>query len=179
MNQSILIITSSLRRNSNSSLLANSLASGASEAGNKVEIISLIDKQINFCHGCLACQKTHRCVIKDDMLSINEKIKKADILVFATPIYYYEMSGLLKTVLDRANPLYGTDYSFRKVYLLTSAADEEITTPSRAIEGIKGWVSCFPKAHFVSYLFAGGVTAEGEIKDKPILQEAYKLGKSL
>src|SRR5574344_249561 len=135
MNQSILIITSSLRRNSNSSLLANSLASGASEAGNKVEIISLIDKQINFCHGCLACQKTHRFVIKDDMLSINEKIKKADILVFATPIYYYEMSGLLKTVLDRANPLYGTDYSFRKVYLLTSAADEEITTPSRGVEG--------------------------------------------
>jgi multimeric flavodoxin WrbA len=112
MKKNILVITSSLRKNSNSSLLASSLTKGAMNKGNNIEVLSLIGKKIGFCHGCLACQTSHQCVIKDDMTSINEKMKKADTLVFATPIYYYEMSGLLKTLLDRANPLYDTDYSF-------------------------------------------------------------------
>jgi multimeric flavodoxin WrbA len=179
MKKNILVITSSLRKNSNSSLLASSLTKGAMNKGNNIEVLSLIGKKIGFCHGCLACQTSHQCVIKDDMTSINEKMKKADTLVFATPIYYYEMSGLLKTLLDRANPLYDTDYSFREVYLLASAADEDASTPSRAIEGIKGWVECFLKAAFKGYVFAGGVTKEGEVKDHKEMTEAYKLGESL
>lgn len=179
MKKNILIITSSLRKNSNSSLLAASLCQGATSKGNNVEVISLIGKKIGFCHGCLACQKTHQCVINDDMKAINDKIEKADVLVFATPIYYYEMSGLLKTLLDRANPLYDTDYKFRDVYLLASAADSDPSTPSRAIEGIKGWVECFPKASFKKCLFAGGVTKESEVKGHPEIKETYQLGESI
>ena len=50
-------------------------------------------------------------------------MNEADVIAFATPIYYYEMSGQLKTMLDRSNPLFGTDYRFRDIYLFTSAAD--------------------------------------------------------
>lgn len=118
----ILILSSSLRNNSNSEMLAQKFYEGAKTAGNEVEFISLKDKKIAFCKGCLACQKNFRCVIHDDADLIAQKILTAEILVFATPIYYYGMSGQLKTMLDRANPLFPTDYKFREVYLLASAA---------------------------------------------------------
>lgn len=59
----------------------------------------------------------------------------ADVLVFATPIYYYEMSGQMKTLLDRANPLYVRDYEFKEVYVLTSAAENEPEVPNRIYAG--------------------------------------------
>ena len=113
----VLVISTSLRPHSNSDLLTERLIAGAREAGHQVEHISLKGKEIRFCIGCLACQKTLCCVQKDDAVWIAEKMKEADTLVFSTPIYYYEMSGQMKTLLDRMNPLYAADYRFRKVYL--------------------------------------------------------------
>ena len=93
MGKNVLVISTSPRTGSNSELLANEFARGAKDAGGEVEIISLKDKDIKFCRGCFACQKTKRCVIRDDADLIEQKMEKADVLVFATPIYYYEMSG--------------------------------------------------------------------------------------
>lgn len=113
MNKKILVITTSLRPNSNSDILAEAFITGAREAGHEVEKISLKDKSIGFCRGCLACQKTKNCVIQDDAGEIVEKMLHADVLVFATPVYYYEMSGQMKVILDRANPLYTADAPLR------------------------------------------------------------------
>ena len=99
---------------------------GASEAGNEVTLISPTGKDIHFCTGCLACQKTGKCVIHDDMNDMQEIVRTSDVLVFATPIYYYEMSGQMKTFLDRLNPLYIAACQFKDVYLLASAADEDV-----------------------------------------------------
>ena len=115
MSKKVLIISSSLRKNANSEQLAVSFADGAKAAGHEVELISLRDKEIRFCIGCFACQKTQRCIMHDDADAIREKMLHADVLIFATPIYYYEMSGALKTMLDRANPLFSSDYRFREV----------------------------------------------------------------
>ena len=123
--KNVLVISSSLRTKSNSEAMAQEFAKGAAEAGNKVEVVSLRGKKISFCTGCLACQKKGKCVINDDANAITAKMKKAEVIVFATPIYYYEMSGQLKTMLDRANSLYVSDYKFREIYLLTSAADTD------------------------------------------------------
>lgn len=176
MSKKILIISTSLRNNSNSKSLADAFEKGVSKAGGTVEKISLKDKKILFCTGCLSCQKNGKCMIKDDMVEIIEKIKSADILVFATPIYYYEMSGQMKVLLDRTNPLYSNNYSFRKVYLLTTASEDSKETDNNAINGIKGWIECFEKAEFSGSVFAGGVTNSGDIKDHPSLEKAYKLG---
>ena len=111
----VLIITSSLRTNSNSDALAEKVAEGARDAWHEVEIVSLKGKDIKFCIGCLSCQKTKKCVLNDDVNEIREKVRVSDTLVFATPIYYYEMSGQLKTFLDRMNPLYVSDYNFKNV----------------------------------------------------------------
>ena len=59
------------------------------------------------------------CVLKDDVADIMAKVKDAEVIVYATPIYYYEMCGQMKTLLDRLNPLYSTDYSFRDIYMLS------------------------------------------------------------
>jgi multimeric flavodoxin WrbA len=175
----VLVISSSLRRNSNSEQLAVSFADGAKSAGNEVEVISLRDKEIKFCIGCLACQKTQRCVMHDDADAIREKMLHADVLVFATPIYYYEMSGVLKTMLDRANPLYSSDYRFREIYALATAAENEEHVPEKAFSGIEGWVDCFEKAKLVGTLFCGGVTAPGTINGNHKLKEAYEMGRNI
>ena len=179
MMSNILIIASSPRKNGNSNALANAFMQGASAANNSVEMITLYDKKINFCQGCFACQKTGECIIKDDALQIVNKMKNADVLVFATPIYYYEMSGQMKTMLDRANPLYDSDYKFRQVYLVACAADEDPKSIERAYNGLGGWVECFEKAKLIDYVFAGGVNDINDIKDHPALKKAYELGNSI
>ena len=138
----VLVISTSLRLKSNSDALAESLIRGARDAGHEVEHISLKGKDLKFCTGCLACQKTQQCVLKDDAVRIAERVKASDTLVFATPIYYYEMSGQMKTLLDRLNPLYPSDYRFRKVYMLMTAAEDEAFVPEKAVSGLQGWVDC-------------------------------------
>ena len=177
--KNILIISSSLRRGSNSEALAEEFARGAADAGNNVELISLREKDIRFCRGCLACQKTQKCVIADDSQTIVAKMRDADVIAFATPIYYYEMSGQLKTLLDRANPLYPSDYRFRDIYMLTSAAEDEQSTPERAVTGLTGWIDCFEKSHLAGTVFAGGVNAHEEINGPPALAEAYADGNKI
>jgi len=175
----VIVLSTSLRRGSNSDMLADSFVEGAKVAGNEVEKISLVGKNIQFCKGCLACQKTGRCSIKDDVNDIMAKVLKADVVVWATPIYYYEMSGQMKTLIDRMNAMYEQDYQFRDVYLLTTAAEDEESTPKRAEIGLTGWIDCYPKSRLAGNLFCGGVNGVREIEGNQKLQEAYDLGKSI
>ena len=176
----ILVITTSLRNRSNSDIFAERMIKGAEDAGNRVENISLKYKKIGFCIGCLSCQKTQRCVLGDDAVEIAEKVKNADSIVFVTPIYYYEMAGQMKTLLDRLNPLYSSDYKFRKVYMLTTAAEDEPFVPEKAESGLQGWVDCFGKAEFAGSLFCGGINDPGEAAGhEDALDRAYDFGKDL
>ena len=176
----ILVISTSLRAKSNSDILTERLVAGARDAEHAVEHITLKGKKIQFCIGCLSCQKTQKCALKDDAIEIAEKVKNADTLVFATPIYYYEMSGQMKTLLDRMNPLYASDYRFRKVYMLSTATEDEETTPEKAVNGLQGWVDCFEKAELAGSLFCGGISDPGEAAQKATeLEEAYQFGRTL
>ena len=174
MPKNILILSTSLRKDSNSDALAAAFARGAAEAGHHAVMCSLRGKALGFCVGCLSCQKTKRCVIRDDAPAIVQQMKQADILVFATPIYYYEMCGQMKTLLDRANPLYTDDYAFRDVYLLSAAADDAPDADRRAVSGLEGWIECFEHAR----LAGRGVDAPGSVAGHSALQEAYTLGKN-
>ena len=175
----VIVISTSLRRGSNSDILADQFVEGAKAAGNAVEKISLVGKHIEFCKGCLACQKLGRCVINDDVNGIMAKVLKADVVVWATPIYYYEMSGQMKTLIDRMNAMYEQDYAFRDVYLLTTAAEDEEQTPKRAETGLTGWIDCYPKCRLAGTLFCGCVNDAREIEGNSKLQEAFELGKNL
>ena len=179
MSKKVLIISSSFRKNSNSEMLADEFMRGAIEAGHQTEKVILRDKTIGFCKGCLACQRTGHCVIKDDAPKIAQKMLTADVIAFATPIYYYEMSGQMKTMLDRANPLFSLDYAFRDIYLLTTAADSDETAMDGAVKGLEGWTACFEKAKFAGTVFAGGVDAPGEAGEHPALEKAYQMGQNI
>ncbi len=179
MMKNVLIITASLRPGSNSDALAAAFAQGAMEAGNAVETISLKGKSIGFCVGCLACQKTQKCVIRDDAVTLAEKVKNADVVVFATPVYYYSVSGLLKTFLDRCNPLYPSDYAFRDVYLLTTAAEADESAMDGPVKAMEGWVDCFEKARLAGTVFGGGVDAPGDIQGHKALQTACEMGRQV
>lgn len=178
MSKHVLIISTSPRKGSNSEMLAAEFGKGAQAAGHTVEQISLADKDIRFCRGCFVCQTTQRCVIRDDADWIEQKMEQADVLVFATPIYYYEMSGQMKTMLDRGNPLFTTDYKFRDVYLLASAAEDEEYVWQRAASGLEGWIECFPKAKLAGVVFGGGATEAGTVS-KDALAKAFDMGKAV
>lgn len=179
MSKKVLVISSSLRKNSNSEMLADEFMRGAKEAGHQAEKVSLRDKTIGFCKGCLACQKTGHCVIKDDAAEIAQKMLTADVIAFATPIYYYEMSGQMKTMLDRANPLFTSDYAFRDIYLLTTAADCEEDAMYGALKGLEGWIACFEKAKLAGSVFVGRADAPGEAKEHLALEKAYQMGQNI
>ncbi|MDO5418195.1 MAG: flavodoxin family protein [Lachnospiraceae bacterium] len=179
MGKKVFVITSSFRKGGNSDSLAEAFAKGARESGNEVEVIRLADKKIGFCKGCLTCIRTQKCVIDDDAVEIAEKMKDADVIAFATPIYYYSVCGQLKTMLDRANALYASEYKFRDIYLLASAAEEAEETVSGTQTAIQGWIDCFERAKLAGTVFAGGVNDKGDIAGHKALEEAYKAGREI
>lgn len=175
----VLIITTSLRQNGNSDLLAEVFSDGAKSSGNVVETVSLKGKNLNYCKGCLACGKLGRCVIDDDANVIADKMLDSDVIVWATPVYYYSMSGQMKTLIDRVNSLYYKDYKFRNIYLLATATEDEAYTFEGTEKGVQGWVDCFDGAELSGTLFVGGVTNPADIKNNAKLKDAFNLGKSI
>lgn len=180
MTKKVLIISTSLRKNANSEILAREAEKGAKDAGHEVEFVTLKDKVINFCKGCMACQKLGRCVINDDVNAIAEKMKEAQVIVWATPIYYYEMSGQMKTIIDRANYLYSSDYKFREVYLITTSADNTKGVMQTVLNGVNGWIACFDGVEFCGGVEGGGLEDMGDVQNRAdLLEAAYNMGKNI
>ena len=180
MAKKILIISTSLRGGSNSDILARECEKGAKEAGHDVELISLKGKDIKYCIGCLSCQNTGSCVLTDDVADIMSKVKEAEVIVYATPIYYYEMCGQMKTLLDRLNPIFSADYSFRDIYMIATAAEDEETVFDKAYNGLQGWVDCFEKATLKGIVTGGGIEDANDAPNHAeVLQKAYELGKGI
>ena len=105
-----------------------------------------------------------------------DAVLHADVVAWATPIYYFEMSGQMKSLIDRMNPMYPMDYRFRDVYFLATAADEGADVFEKAETGLTGWLDCFPKTTLKGTVYCGGVTGGGEISGNAKLAEARALG---
>ena len=179
MAKKVVIVSASFRKEGNSAQLAQQFAKGALEAGHEVKEIYLSAYRMENCRGCFACQKTGKCVVQDDVGEILEEMRSADVLAFATPVYFYGMCGAMKTFLDRTYPLFPDKYEFRDIYLLAAAGEDLETTVQGTVEGLDGWIRCFEKTRLAKVVFAGGVMESGEISSHPALQEAYQAGKEL
>ena len=166
MSKRILVLSTSPRIGGNSETLADVFIKGAEEAGHETKKICLYDKKIEFCKGCLGCQTTGKCILRDDAERIIAQMKAMDVLVFATPIYFYEMSGQMKTLLDRTNPLFPAEYEFRDIYLLATSADEEESSMEAAVKGLEGWISCFEKSRLAGVVRGTGADKKGAIEEK-------------
>ena len=177
MAKKVLVISTSMRNNANSDILADEFIKGAIAGGSDAQKITLKDKKIAFCKGCLSCANTKKCVIDDDVTEIFEKIKEVDVVVWATPVYYYAMSGQMKTLIDRLNPLYVSDYKFRDIYLIATAAEPDESAIDGTIKGVEGWIECLSNTRLKGVIKAVGVSSPNEVKQhQNYLKEAYQTG---
>ena len=178
MSKNILVLASSFRKKGNSDLLCDKFIKGANEAGHKTEKIYLNDKKINFCRGCGVCNSTHKCIQNDDMAEILDKMIKADVIVMATPVYFYGMNGQMKTFIDRCVPRY-TEISNKEFYFIVAAADDNPNNMKRVIEGFRGFTEdCLDNAKEKGIIYGVGAWNIGDIKGKPAMEQAYLAGKN-
>lgn len=175
MSKHILILSGSPRKGGNSDLLCDEFAKGAQEAGHQVEKIRVQEQKIGPCLACYGCRGTGVCVQKDDMAAILEKIVAADVLVLATPVYFYSMDGQLKTLIDRTLPRY-TEIRSKEVWFIATAAAGK-GAMERTIDALRGFTDCLPGAQVKGVIYGSGVYQKGEVLETRALQEAYQAGK--
>jgi multimeric flavodoxin WrbA len=176
MQKKILILSGSPRKGGNSDILCEAFGKGAEEAGHNTEKIYLHEQKIGFCKACNACQKTGNCIQKDDMSAILQKMVNADVIVLATPVYFYTMSAQLKTLIDRTLPRYYTNRISDKDFYFIATAAEEKNAMERTIDGLRGFTDCLPNAKIKGVIYGAGVYDKGEIKNSPTMEEAYQMG---
>lgn len=178
MNKKVLVISGSPRKNGNSDTLCDEFVKGATEAGNSVEKISLREKIINFCTGCYACKNNGKCIQKDDMADILDKMMNADVILMATPVYFYTMDGQMKTLIDRTVPLYSRMRN-KDMYFIASAAVNSKSSIERTIDGFRGFTDCYEGFKEKGVIYAAGVWKIGEVNNTKYMTEAYEMGKKV
>lgn len=177
--KNVLILSSSPRRGGNSDTLCDEFLRGANDAGHSVEKIFLSDKKINYCTGCSICSMHGKpCPQKDDMPEILEKMVAADIIVMATPVYFYTMSAQMKTLIDRCCGRY-TEMKGKKFYFMVTAAEDNQSRMERTIDTFQGFLDCLDDATIKGVVYGLGVWHPGEIKGNTALPKAYAMGKSI
>ena len=154
MSKKVLIISASPRKAGNSDVLCDEFIKGATESGHKAEKIFLRDKNINYCTGCGFCQTNGytKCAQKDDMNEILDKLQESDLIVFATPIYFYAIAGQMKTFIDRICARY-THLKNKEFYYIMSAADSSEDTVKYALGEFKGLMACLDNPKEKGYIF--------------------------
>ena len=173
----IVIINGSPRAEGNTYILSAEFARGAMDAGNDVEIISLCGKQIKGCLGCKYCY-THKgeCVQKDDMQNIMEKLAFTDMVVFASPIYWFDITAQLKAVIDRMYAFGSIGFHFNKTaLLLNSGADHVYTAAIAQYKAMTGYMKWEDKG----IITVPNMTEKGSMESSAVLKEVYQLGFSL
>lgn len=180
MSKQVIIISSSPRKGGNSDVLCDEFVKGAVEAGNNIEKIFLRDKKINYCTGCGFCNSNDytKCAQNDDMNEILDKLQEADTIVFATPIYFYSISGQMKTFIDRICARY-THLNNKEFYYIMTAADASKGAIQFALGEFKGLMACLDNPIEKGYLFAGGVWEKDEVKNTDFMRKAYEAGKNI
>jgi multimeric flavodoxin WrbA len=179
MNKKVLVLSASPRRGGNSDLLCDQFILGVKESGNQVEKIFLRDKEINYCLACDACQGNGgNCVQKDDMAEILDKIIASDVIVMATPVYFYTMDGQMKTLIDRTYPRY-LAISNKEMYFIATAADNRKQAMERTFEGFRGFTSCLEGAKEKGIIYGTGAWQIGDIKGSEAMKQAYEMGKAI
>ena len=174
----VLVIAGSPRKNGNSDLLAQQFAQGAQDSGNEVEIVYLRELKINYCQGCLVCLKRGECFQQDDANMLLPKMLEADVVCFCCPVYYYSVTGQMKTFIDRMNPLYGKMRDKDFYYMLT-AAEESHQQLDRAFDVFDGFADCFENIRRCGRVYGGGADAKGAIREMAAFNEAYQLGSKI
>lgn len=176
--KNILILSGSPRKNGNSDILCDEFARGASDVGNKVEKIRVSEKKIGYCRACYACKNTGICAIKDDMADILQKMIDADVIVLASPVYFYSIDAQLKALIDRTVARW-IEVKNKEFYYIVTAADDEKHAADTTIACFRGYADCVEGAKEMGIIYGMGAYEKGEIRNKECITEAYNMGKNV
>lgn len=174
----VLILSGSPRKNGNSDILCDEFARGVVEAGHTVEKIRVAEKNIGYCRACYACRGTGVCAIKDDMAEIMQKMIDCDVMVLASPVYFYSIDAQLKAVIDRSVARW-TEVQDKEFYYIVTAADGEKEAAQTTLACFRGYADCVEGAKEKGIIYGMGVYEKGEIQNTPEIHNAYKMGKTV
>ena len=181
MNKKVLILSGSPRKGGNSDLLCGEFARGAQESGNEVEIIRVAAKKIAPCSGCYYCRAHNgECAHKDDMAEVLQKMIDADVIVMASPVYFYSIDAQLKAVIDRTVARW-LEVKNKDFYYVVTMADEDVSSADTTLACLRGYAACVRGAQEKGVLIGSGVYEPGKVKDTPAMQQLshYRLSDSL
>lgn len=179
MNKKVLILSGSPRKGGNSDLLCDEFARGAMEKGNVVEKIRVASKHVHPCSGCYYCRDhAGECAHKDDMAQILQKMIDADVLVLASPVYFYSIDAQLKAVIDRTVARW-LEVKDKEFYYIVTMADEEAVSAETTLACFRGYADCVEGAVEKGVIVAGGVYEPGTVKTTAAMSKAYEMGKNV
>ena len=179
MSKKVLILSGSPRKGGNSDILCDQFAQGAQEAGNAVEKIRVAAKKVAPCSGCYYCRDHGgECVHKDDMAEILQKMIDADVIVLASPVYFYSIDAQLKAVIDRTVARW-LEVKNKEFYYIVTMADGEHTSADTTLACFRGYADCVEGAVEKGVIIGCGVYEPGKVKHTPAMQQAYEMGKNV
>lgn len=179
MSKKVLILSGSPRKGGNSDLLCDEFMRGAQDGGNTVEKIRVTEKKIAPCLGCYYCAKNGgKCVQPDDMAELLQKMIDADVLVLASPVYFYSICAQLKAVIDRTVARW-TEVENKDFYYIVTMADTSASSVDTTLACFRGYADCVEGANEKGVIIGNGVHEKGEIKNHKAMREAYEMGKNV
>lgn len=174
----VLILSSSPRRGGNSDLLCDKFMEGALAAGHEVEKVFLNDLNIRFLLTNDDYEDRTGVTPVDDAPAVVDKMINADVIVMATPIYYYNMSGMMKTMMERTFER-EKELTYKDFYFIMTAGDPERSAMDCAVLGFRNFLRATPTSKEKGMIFGNDVSSAGDVVGKPVMQEAYEMGRSI
>lgn len=163
----------------NSDRLCDRFMAGAQQAGHEVEKIFLKDRRIGYCTGCGACYGgAGPCPQKDDAAGVIGKMVEADVIVMATPVYFYTLSAQMKTLIDRCCARY-LEMKGKEFYFILTAAEESVPMMERTVECFRGLLDCLEDPREKGVVYGVGAWRAGDIEGMPAMDEAYAMGRGV
>lgn len=176
MSKNVLILSGSPRRGGNSDLLCDQFMKGALEAGHTIEKINVATCKIGYCRACYYC-KSHagECAVKDDMNEILDKMLRADVIVMASPVYFYSIDTQLKALIDRTVARW-LEFKNKAFYYIMTAAEDSDDVMDCTLECFRGLAKCLEGSIEKGVIYGKGVYEKGEITGHQSMQQAYEMG---
>lgn len=175
----VLVLSAVARKGGNTDRISEEFIKGAEAEGHTIEKVYVHAMTIKGCIGCRACQSNGgRCVLRDDMATVYDKMKEADVIVWVTPVYFYSFNSQLKAVMDRTFAIEHV-IKDKTAYLIASGAAPKIEYMALLTDHFRKYLSCFNHITEGGIVIGCGTTNKGDIDGSPALQEAFEMGKNI
>ncbi|MBS6846801.1 MAG: flavodoxin family protein [Firmicutes bacterium] len=178
MSKKVLVLSGSPRKGGNSDILCDEFMRGAQDAGHTVEKIFIRDQKIGFCNACYACRESGVCVLKDGMQDVLDKMAWADVIVMASPVYFYSIDAQMKTVIDRTLVQW-TKLPDKEFYYIMTAADSEDEAFDTSLACFRGFAVCLKGSKEMGVIRGGGVYESGAVRETEHMAAAYEMGRNV